>query len=93
MLAGKAFPNAPKSERKTRNLNHRWTAIRQLRNRVFHYERIIHWSDLDQQHADLIEAIHWISPELAELSKTLDRYRSIREAGLTPWIEKIENPK
>ncbi|MEM9359628.1 MAG: hypothetical protein AAGB04_25870 [Pseudomonadota bacterium] len=90
MLAGKAFPHAPKSERKIRNLNHHWTVIRQLRNRVFHHERIIHWSDLDQQHAILIEAIHWISPELAKLSKTLDRYTQIRQAGLKPWIEKLE---
>ncbi|ADE53175.1 Abi family protein [Coraliomargarita akajimensis] len=89
-LVAEVFPNLPRRQRTLKAINRRWIHIRDLRNRIFHHERILHWSDLDQQHADLIEAIHWINPELAELSRTLDRYKSIREAGLLPWIEKLE---
>lgn len=83
------FANLPRRQRTLKTINNRWNRIRDLRNRIFHHERIIHWKDLDQQHTNLVEAIHWISPELAELSKTLDRYQTIRNAGLEPWINKL----
>jgi len=37
---------------------------RELRNRVFHHERIIHWADLDSRHAAIMETLGWISSEL-----------------------------
>ena len=90
MLSGKAFPYAVKSEREVRKLNLRWTRVRELRNRVFHHERILHWEDLDDQHSNIQEVTRWISPELEELSKTLDRYTQIRQDGLKPWIQHLK---
>ncbi|MDQ8209146.1 hypothetical protein QEH52_16590 [Coraliomargarita sp. SDUM461003] len=46
-------------------------------------------AEIGQQHSEILEAIHWISPKLAELSKTLDRYTQTRQAGLKPWIDQI----
>tara|TARA_B110001469_G_C9599443_1_gene297784 strand:- start:122 stop:790 length:669 start_codon:yes stop_codon:yes gene_type:complete len=89
LLASKVFIHAPRRQRNMKTLDQRWKRIRDLRNRVFHHERILHWNDLDQQHAEILEAIHWISPELAELSKTLDRYTQTRQAGLKPWIDQL----
>jgi hypothetical protein len=86
-LVAEVFPNLPRRERTLKAINRRWIQIRDLRNRIFHHERILHWKDLDQQHQELLEAIHWISPELAELAKTLDRYSQIRESGLNPWLQ------
>jgi hypothetical protein len=60
-----------------------------LRNRVFHHERIIHWTDLDAQHAALLEVIQWASPELQQMAVVLDRYTAIRRQGLNPWLEKL----
>ena len=88
LVAG-VFANLPRRQRTLKTINKRWNRIRDLRNRIFHHERIIHWKDLDQQHTNLVEAIHWISPELAELSMTLDRYTQTRQAGLKPWIEQL----
>ena len=88
-LASQAFPNAPRSERNLRKLDARWKRIRDLRNRVFHHERVIHWSDLDAQHEDLLEIIRWINPELQQVAIALDRYRAIRHGGVDPWLEKI----
>ena len=85
----KVFIHAPRRQRNMKTLDQRWKRIRDLRNRVFHHERILHWNDLDQQHAEILEAIHWISPELAELAKTLDRYTQTRQAGLKPWIDPL----
>jgi hypothetical protein len=72
-----------------RKLDVRWNRIRDLRNRVFHHERILHWTDLDAQHAALLEVILWASPELHQLTVVLDRYRAIRQGGLNPWLEII----
>jgi hypothetical protein len=88
LVAG-VFANLPRRQRTLKTINHRWNHIRDLRNRIFHNERIIHWKDLDQQHTNLVEAIHWISPELAQLSKTLDRYTQTRKAGLKPWNDQL----
>ena len=90
-LASQAFTQAPRAERDMRKLDSRLTRIRDLRNRVFHHERIIHWKDLDRQHEDILELIAWISPELHDLALALTRYAVIRKAGLEPWIEKLRN--
>jgi len=90
-LARKVFPHAPKAERDLLKLIARWKKIRDLRNRVFHHERILHWKDLDRQHYAILEVIGWISPELHELSVALDRYTQIRSQGLNPWVDKIRH--
>lgn len=90
-LTARAFHSAPKYQRDMRSLNRRLTALRELRNRVFHHERIIHWVDLDIRHADLLETIGWISPELHELARVLDRFRAVRSAGLSPWLHQLRN--
>lgn len=37
--------------------------MRLLRNRVSHYERLIHWRDLKDQHLQLLECIKWLNVE------------------------------
>ena len=88
-LAGQAFPHAPRAERNLRKLDARWKRIRDLRNRVFHHERIIHWTDLDTQHTAILEVIRWASPELQQMAVALDRFTPKRQQGLNPWLDKI----
>lgn len=88
-LTAKVFHSAPKSQRDMRSLNRRLTFLRELRNRVFHHERIIHWTDLDTRHAAMLETIGWISQELQELAIVLDRFAAIRKAGIQPWQSKL----
>jgi hypothetical protein len=88
-IAARVFPHAPRPERNLRKLDARWKRIRDLRNRVFHHERIIHWTDLDAQYAALLEVIQWASPELQQMAVMLDRYTAIRRQGLNPWLEKL----
>jgi Abi-like protein len=89
-LSKNAFPYAPASEKYQAKLDKRWLEIRDLRNRVFHHERILHWKDLDARHQDILEIIAWMSPELRELAVTLDRFRAVRRSGLNPWLEKLD---
>lgn len=88
-LAANAFPHAPRAQRDLRKLDARWKRIRDLRNRVFHHERIIRWADLDAQHAAILEIIHWASPALQQVAVALDRFTVIRQQGLKPWLDKI----
>ena len=90
-IAGTVFPHAPRSDRNQRKLDARWKRIRDLRNRVFHHERIIHWTDLDAQHAALLEVIHWASPELHQMAVVMDRYTALRRQGLNPWLETLRH--
>jgi len=89
-LAKPVFQYAPKYERATDKLGPRWNKIRNLRNRVFHHERILHWNDLSEQHKTMVETIGWISPELKEMAGVLDRFTMIHSAGIDPWKEKIQ---
>lgn len=90
-LSRSAFPHAPSTEQVRHLLDRRWQDIRDLRNRVFHHERILHWTDLGARHQAILEIIRWMSPELHDLTNSLDRFISIRSDGLHPWIAKLEN--
>lgn len=89
LLSKRAFPHAPSSEQVLSRLAKRWQSIRDLRNRVFHHERILHWTDLDQRHQTILEVIEWMTPELKEFTSVLDRFTQVRQEGLTPWLEKL----
>lgn len=90
ILARSAFPYAPRPERDLKKLDARWKQIRDLRNRVFHHERIIHWKNLAAQHFSILQTVEWISPELRETTSVLDRFTAIHQAGLAPWMEQLE---
>ncbi len=83
------FPHLPKSGHKRKALKAKLEEIRTLRNRVFHHERIVHWNDLEAKHGSIFQVIGWVSPELHEMARALDRFTAIRSAGLAPWKEKL----
>jgi len=92
-LAASVFPHAPRFEKDMRKIDYRWTRIRELRNKVFHHERIIHWNDLDIQYNALMESIRWISPELSEINMRLNNFTNIRKNGVDPWIKLLSESK
>jgi hypothetical protein len=75
------FPGLPRRHRTRRFLSSRMERTRRLRNRVFHYEPIWHWRDLAQQHADVLEAIRWVSPVLRDTIQSLDRFPDVHQQG------------
>lgn len=79
------FPHAPRKERTRSNLSRKLNRIRQIRNRIFHHEPVWSWWDLARKHADIVEAIGWISPELQELLKGIDRFPEIHMKGISPY--------
>jgi len=88
-IAKNAFSHAPKSERDVANLRANWQKVRDLRNRVFHHERVLHWQDLDTQHDKILQLIGWMNPDLEQLSRMIDRFSQVRQGGLTPWLGEL----
>lgn len=90
-IARDAFRQAPRRERDLAKLRAGWQKVRDLRNRVFHHERVLHWQDLDTQHDKMLQLIGWMNPELEQLARMLDRFTQVRQDGLTPWLDKLRN--
>ncbi|MFP4139058.1 MAG: hypothetical protein ACOCZU_01940 [Planctomycetota bacterium] len=85
------FPNMPKSLHKRKRIKAILERIRTLRNRVFHHERIIHWKNLEDQHAQILQVIQWISEPLADLASKLDRFHETNQKRIQPWVESLQN--
>jgi hypothetical protein len=84
------FPHLPKRQHRRKERKADLENIRQLRNRVFHHERIIHWKDLDSRHQQVHAVIGWFSPSLQHMAQKVDRFAELRKAGLKPWIDLIQ---
>ncbi len=69
------FPQQPRPSRQ--QVHDRYRAIQGLRNRVFHYEAVWHRQNLLQEHADIHEAITWISPTLHRAIHAVDNFPTI----------------
>lgn len=88
-LTKSAFPHVPRRMRNRKALDSRFNSIRYLRNRVFHYESIWHWKDLTQQHADLLDAIGWISPAVQRTVAIMDRFPTVYGKGHGPCYSRL----
>lgn len=75
------FPYMSRRDRTRPTLSRRLERIRHLRNRVFHHERVWHWRDLQQQHAELLETIAWISPAVHDITQVLNRFPDVYNQG------------
>lgn len=84
------FQKCPKSEKSIKNIQKRFDKIRILRNRVSHYERIIHWKDLEEQHAHLLECINWLDEAAYALIGKIDRFEHVYLEGLFPFVSLVE---
>ena len=87
----RAFPLMPKSHHKRKAIKGRLDKIRKLRNRVSHHERIIHWKDLESQHAMIIETIGWIDPDVLHMVQVTDRFASVYQSGTQPYVDRVKS--
>ena len=69
-----AFPNMPRYKLKRKNISIELNKIRGLRNRIFHYEPIWHWSDLPEHHKRISSVIQWMNNETYNLLKSVDTF-------------------
>ena len=68
-LVKKVFKDCPKRQRNIKNIQIYVNEIREIRNRVCHYENIIHYADINQKYQIIQTCISWISTDLAPIVK------------------------
>lgn len=77
-----AFPNAPATHQQFRGkIHNRFDELRRFRNRVFHYEAIFDDPLLQQRHAQMIDAIGWVSLPIQTTTAGLDRFTQVHNSG------------
>jgi hypothetical protein len=84
-----AFPSMPRHIRTRPTLSKRLNEIRRLRNRMFHHERISHWPNLPQCHADILEAVGWINAEWERVLTVADHFQEAYSVGLMAIRSKL----
>lgn len=80
-LLASVFPHLERRRRTRRTVSARFNRIRILRNRISHHEPIWHWTDLSAQHAQMVEALGWISPSLVSVLSRIDRFDEVFGEG------------
>ena len=83
----KSFPCMDAQIRTRKTLSARLNKIRRLRNRIFHYEPIWYYYDLNQHHENILETIAWIEPKMRDMVLSIDQFPSCIKQ------EKINNIK
>jgi hypothetical protein len=78
-LVDQAFPHHAGVE--LSDIYQRFNAIRHLRNRVMHHESVFDRVDLRREHADIHEAIQWISPDLHAGIHAVDSFLEVHQRG------------
>ncbi|HET7233436.1 MAG TPA: hypothetical protein VFJ16_25725 [Longimicrobium sp.] len=87
-LLNRAFPHCPALRRTRKDIHGRFTQIKELRNRTFHHERISHQLTLER-YDEVLEAVHWIDPALADALRERERprFKAVQEGGHQPFVE------
>lgn len=87
-LLREVFPETtPKSLRTRDEMAKRLNKIRDFRNRVFHHEPVCNWRNpsalatVQQQHADILRVLGWISPALVAMVEATDRFPAVYNGG------------
>lgn len=80
-MAPLLFASAPRKLRTRKDQSRYASQLRNLRNRIFHYEPIWHWPNLPSIVRESEAWLQWLSPDIARLHGQLERFHSIYVAG------------
>jgi hypothetical protein len=87
VLVEKAFPH--RAGTSLHDIHQRINDIRLLRNRVMHHEAIYDRPNLQQEHAEIHEAIRWISEELHQGIHIIDDFQEVYRDGWAKAIDRL----
>jgi hypothetical protein len=82
------FPHCPAAQRTRKNVHGRYVAIKDIRNRAFHHERISHQVTV-ALYDRFVETVEWIDPLVAGALAERDRpaFVALLQAGPAPFVE------
>ncbi len=81
-LLAPVFPHLEQKRRTRKTVVKRFNSIRELRNRVFHYEPIWRYTNLDRRYQEIVEATEWMSPQANQTVGPLTRFHAVHRSGL-----------
>lgn len=81
----------PKNLRNIGSIQIIFEKLRTLRNRVSHYERLIHWTDLIQQHNQLLECIKYLNQNAYDMIKEIDTFEKTINLGINPFVSFVKS--
>lgn len=76
-----SFPHVAKNQRQRPVIYKRYNELRALRNRVFHHETIWNRATLHRDYGHIHEAMEWISPDIADACRLIDRFPEVATSG------------
>jgi len=89
-LVGQVFPQASRKQRNRQQVWDRIDRIRIIRNRVMHYEPIWRRTRLADDHANILEALNWISPAMHDTIAMCDRFPVVQDGGRADMQQRIQ---
>lgn len=89
-LIRQVFPQVPGRRRSRQGIWDRCEQIRVLRNRVMHYEPIWSRPTILSDHADILEAIRWISIDMHDTIAMCDRFLLVHGGGRADMSRRIQ---
>ena len=75
------FLRIPRNRRQRQIIHQQYNEIRELRNRVFHYEPIFDDPHLRQRHGEVKRGLHWLNPRLVDVLEWYDRFPDVYAHG------------
>lgn len=85
------FPNIPKNMAIRKKLSERINTIKNLRNKVFHYDTIIKMENLSQIHREILEMIYWLNEDIYNLTIQFDEFENVYSNQEKIIKDKLEN--
>lgn len=85
------FPNIPKNMAKRRILAQIINTIKNLRNKVFHFDTIVNIESLFEIHNQILEVIKWLNKDIYNLVSELDDFDYIYKNEEKVIEEKLDN--
>jgi hypothetical protein len=84
------FPQISKKQRNRQAVWYRIQRLRNLRNRVMHYEPVWNRRQIAQDHFLILETIRWISEEMFETIAMCDRFPTVLQSGYIDVQRRIQ---
>lgn len=85
------FPNITKNMAKRNILSQRINTIKNLRNKVFHFDTIINMKNLLDIYKELLEMIYWLNEDIYNLTIQFDEFENIYNNEEEIIKNKLEN--
>lgn len=77
----RAFLRIPRRMRQRQTIHQQYNQVRELRNRVFHYEPLFDDHRLVERHREVKRGLFWLNPRMVDVLERQDRFPYVYHSG------------